>query len=776
VPNYDFRSLSSIDFEDLVRDLLQAESGDRYEVFGPGPDGGVDLRTISPGRHKTVVQCKHYGDFGTLYQNIKRFEVPKVRLLTPDRYILATSATLSPARKTKLLDLLSPFSTEQDILGRGDLNNLLARHPEVEIKNFKLWLTSEAVLRRLIAADVIEDTSLALERMRQRTRRFVINPSLDRARHLLSEHHFCVIAGIPGIGKSTLAEILLLDLVDRHGFQAVRITSSLAAELKGVRRSTQKQVYIFDDFLGKTTLDKLDKNEDQQLADFISEVQANPHWRFILTTREYILNVAMQRYETLARTTLRLCIIDLADYTRPIRAEILYNHIYFSDLTLSHKRALVAAQGYVRILEHQNYNPRVIEHMTQESNVSHIPGPLFLAAFLKNLSQPMMIWDHAFRFQLSEAARHLMLLMGVLPSEVTVPDLELAFQAFFHQRKVRFGFPTSSGDFEKAIRELDGNFIKTGQYGSDLFVTFHNPSVEDYVRRYIREEQPARGIIVDLIITSVFVEQFMQAWGIAKEFDDDRVTDAMLTTLSKVPALLSCRVIRTYSVLDRRLAHYPPSFEERVSFVMIVAEAVQSTRSTKIVEDALAPLGARLEQQTMNRNDLARLIGRLAGFGSLGSELAAKARTALLKDLETTMDYEAATIVVRDAPTSISAEELGILKRKFRDFVSDEIYSLRSETDPDVLNSAADDITSIAKVLEMDLESAIEPITSRAGELEQEKEREKAQLEPKDENFDYDEWKRHLITQSREHTMFASLLDELTQAEEDQQGQSQLDG
>jgi hypothetical protein len=127
-------------------------------------------------------------------------------------------------------------------------------------------------------------------------------------------------------------------------------------------------------------------------------------------------------------------------------------------------------------------------------------------------------------------------------------------------------------------------------------------------------------------------------------------------------------------------------------------------------------------------------------------------------------------------PTSISVEELGILKRKFRDFVRDEIDSLRSETDPDVLNSVADDITSIAKVLEMDLESAVEPITSRAGELEQEKEREKAQLEPRDASFDYDEWKRHLITQSREHTMFASLLDELTQAEEDQQGQSQLDG
>jgi hypothetical protein len=42
--NYDFRNLSSADFEDLVRDLIGKEEGLRFEAFCAGPDGGIDGR------------------------------------------------------------------------------------------------------------------------------------------------------------------------------------------------------------------------------------------------------------------------------------------------------------------------------------------------------------------------------------------------------------------------------------------------------------------------------------------------------------------------------------------------------------------------------------------------------------------------------------------------------------------------------------------------------------------------------------------------------------
>ena len=64
--------------------------------------------------------------------------------------------------------------------------------------------------------------------------------------------------------------------------------------MRAIKNPKSKQVFYFDDFLGKTALDKLQKNEDQRLVELMEEVAANPNWRFILTTREYILNIGQE--------------------------------------------------------------------------------------------------------------------------------------------------------------------------------------------------------------------------------------------------------------------------------------------------------------------------------------------------------------------------------------------------------------------------------------------------------------------------------------------------
>ena len=43
---YDFQTLSPLDFEELVRDLLQAEFGLLFESFGPGRDLGGRSRGL----------------------------------------------------------------------------------------------------------------------------------------------------------------------------------------------------------------------------------------------------------------------------------------------------------------------------------------------------------------------------------------------------------------------------------------------------------------------------------------------------------------------------------------------------------------------------------------------------------------------------------------------------------------------------------------------------------------------------------------------------------
>ncbi len=64
MPSYDFRSLSPIDFEGLVRDLLQEELALTLESFKPGKDLGIDFRFTIDKDNTLVVQCKHYVESG----------------------------------------------------------------------------------------------------------------------------------------------------------------------------------------------------------------------------------------------------------------------------------------------------------------------------------------------------------------------------------------------------------------------------------------------------------------------------------------------------------------------------------------------------------------------------------------------------------------------------------------------------------------------------------------------------------------------------------------
>jgi hypothetical protein len=218
MPDYDFRSLSSYDFALLGRDLLQAHLGFRLESFASGPDSGIDFR-YQTRKTKLIVQAKHYAisGFAALLSVLRHKELPKIRALAPTRYILATSVALTPRRKEQIKNILEPYCLAySDIYGQDDFNNLLGKHDDIERRHFKLWLTSEPVLRRVLDAGILADSEAHLERVRLRLCRYVPNASFGRAHELLDKSHYCIIAGIPGIGKTTLAEVLLADLVDRR--------------------------------------------------------------------------------------------------------------------------------------------------------------------------------------------------------------------------------------------------------------------------------------------------------------------------------------------------------------------------------------------------------------------------------------------------------------------------------------------------------------------------------------------------------------------------------
>ncbi len=376
MPNYDFKSLSDYEFELLVRDLLQEYLKLPLENFTRGRDKGIDLRYSRNKKNNIIVQCKHYSSFPKLIHHLKKEEIDKVRLLNPGRYIFATSLGLTPSNKDDIANIFHPYIKNfDDILGNSALNKLLGMYSDVEENNFKLWLTSKAVLDRVLKSDIFDRSNIEIEKIKTKLKLYVPNKSLPKAQKILKKYHYCIIAGLPGIGKTTLAQILLIKYLKKK-YKVVKVSKNID-QAWSVVNSSEKIIFYYDDFLGTSILEnKLSKNEDRGILDLIDHVKRSKNKRFLLTTREYILSRSKEIYESFANSDFdnNKCIVDLSDYTYFIRANIFYNHILFSNVPAEFKKSILKNDNYLKVIKHENYNPRIIEWVTDFDRIKKIPG------------------------------------------------------------------------------------------------------------------------------------------------------------------------------------------------------------------------------------------------------------------------------------------------------------------------------------------------------------------------------------------------------------------
>jgi len=557
--DYDFTGLSPSDFEALCRDLLERSLDVPLQAFTSGRDRGIDLRHAPVENRDWIVQCKHFvrSGYAKLRSHLKKKELPKIKRLQPERYILATSVGLSPSNVDELFRLLSPFcKSKHDIVGRDDLNALLRSNPTLEQTHFKLWFTSEAVLSRVLNNDVFVQSLLTEEQIKRRLGLYVHTGSFEAARQKLEDERVCILSGVPGVGKTTLAEMLLVEYL-ADNWEVVAIHQNVTEGQRLFRHDKKaKQVFYYDDFLGQiSTGEKLGKNEDRALLQLIRSVARTANKRFILTTREYILAQARAEHEHLARSNIDLYrfVVSCDDYSDVDKARILANHLYFAQVPQDHIAALVEERTYHDIISHRNYNPRIIEWMTNPAETENCRAREYPGVFLARLENPSDLWTHAFENQISESARHLLLALASCGDGVFLSDLEEAFESFFRTRAERYGFATSPSSFRKALDELEGNFIRIVRSSSQLVVSCHNPSILDFLNQRLSLH---RGDVLDLLRCAIFFEQVERLFKVfragrrPKTADHNQERDAVVVR-EAIDRTLLARSIRLFESRSR---------------------------------------------------------------------------------------------------------------------------------------------------------------------------------------------------------------------------------
>ncbi|MGE3456926.1 MAG: restriction endonuclease [Kofleriaceae bacterium] len=722
--------LSDHDFELLARDLLSAELGVRLESFARGRDKGIDLRYLAPpstpipwGVQQVpdiVVQCKHYA--GTGYSGLKSKlqtkERTKVAKLSPKRYILVTSVDLTAANKTELRAILAPYvQTESDIYGASDIDGLLKRHPTVERSHFKLWLTSSEVLDRFLHSETYRHTEHVLKNIERNAVRYVANASYPAAKATLTKNHVCVIAGRAGIGKTTLAEMLLLEHT-AAGFQPI-VVSADASEANGVWNDDPgvRQIFYYDDFLGQAAVaDKLNKNEDARLDVLLGAVIRTKNKRLILTTREYILEQAKRDYERLERMGLEAHkhVIRLEDYTRLNKAQILYNHLYFSELDADVRASLLPQKVYLKVINHENYTPRLIDDIARRAKLDGTTARDFPGYFVGILDDPKTLWQHTFDNSISAEARLVLLSLASLPPLTTISALRAVYDALQSNATAK--------PFFYALKEVDGDFLRTTQSGALTVVSFFNPSVRDFVLARLWESVALRD---RLLGTVPFFEQVL-ALNQSKPgiFGGQAFARALVRTLASGGCVVIARGEPRNQVYELSVMNKVA----RLAFTLQHASAEVTAERLSEVAKGLAEDWS--EGYFSGQGEILRLIELIQSRDpGTAATLVEAVRLGLRdKEIEDIDDAEFARDFMNTYYDEITDEDREIVGELAESFVNAEIEHLLELKDPEEIRERFSDLETLAD----DLGNVISHADGRRIEERIE--------QIKQENEHYDDW------------------------------------
>ena len=496
--NYDFSVLSNNEFEQMVNKLLTGKIR-VVEQYAEGRDNGIDgmVYEIPDGAH---IQVKHYlrSGFNQLKNKIEKDELPKFQKKRVSCYVLATSLNLSQSQAETLRALIKVAVPNVVVLGAVSISSLLDNDTATLKSTVKLWATNAELVRAVLKPANMNCFYELQNRWEDLNNVFVETPDVKNVVDSLEKNHVAVIAGEPGVGKTTLAEYICL-LYYKEGYDIHFFEGVFSHNDYDLSDTEKKIVFYFDDFLGSTYYNCFSGKQDSSIVNFLKRISKEKNKRFILTSRTNIIQKAClysQCYREY-RLAKKAYIVSVGEYSDSTKARILYNHLLNSNIDADEIANIVKNKAYNAIIKHRNFNPRLIHFITKQENFEDSRQESYLEFVNKTLDDPKEIWENCFTRHLDASQRLLVQLVVANRGKI----LECLLRDAYSRALTLMGIKKPDqerNDFDYVLsgclRSILRKDVEISSGSKVFFVSVFNPSVSDYVLPTILE----RDIIVKL--------------------------------------------------------------------------------------------------------------------------------------------------------------------------------------------------------------------------------------------------------------------------------------
>lgn len=506
---YDLGNLSDYEFEVLCKDIAQKVYSVQLRIFTQGKDGGIDGADTKT--HSAIVlQAKRYTTNSTALTNRLRELEPKIKVINPKTFLVFTSLGLTSNKHQEIVEIFKEYMTDFSYIWDAKrIDEFLHEEENIGIvrKNFKLWLSATNILNAINLQNLIIDGQVLKDSINEKKNLYVKTQFFDEAMMNLLQSHALLIIGNPGTGKTTLSEMLVLNFLSMD-YEVHYSSNNNISELKKVisRDIKKKELIYIDDCLGQRYME-LNYSDVTELSVLVSYIKNSENKYIILNSRITIHNEAkiqFDKYKKFIKEKANITLIDINKMSAFDKAKILYNHLYFCGIDDERFSTIRKNENYHKILNHKNYNPRLIEYITNKERYSQHKSSDYFTFVMKNLDNPKDIWADEFNNRLKPEDRILMYVLFSLTNQQI--NIDILKPVFENRLSLETNIDTTKNVFEDVITRLSESLIRITDNQGKIMISVTNPSINDYMSDYLKKcELECRKILQ----SALYFEQYI---------------------------------------------------------------------------------------------------------------------------------------------------------------------------------------------------------------------------------------------------------------------------